>query len=67
MNSGDWIENLTSLEYQQGEWTIYQYDENIAAEPAVIVNFNNNKKIPSLNVLTDEVGVFFNSLNIAAR
>jgi UDP-2,3-diacylglucosamine pyrophosphatase LpxH len=67
MNSGDWIENLTSLEYQQGVWTIYQYDENIAAEPAVIVNFNNNKKIPSLNVLTDEVGVFFNSLNIAAR
>jgi UDP-2,3-diacylglucosamine pyrophosphatase LpxH len=67
MNSGDWIENLTSLEYQQGEWTIYQYDENIAAEPAVIVNFNNNKKIPSLNVLTDEVGVFFNSLTLAAN
>jgi len=67
MNSGDWIENLTSLEYQQGVWTIYQYDENIAAEPAVIVNFNNNKKIPSLNVLTDEVGVFFNSLTLAAN
>jgi UDP-2,3-diacylglucosamine pyrophosphatase LpxH len=28
LNSGDWIENLTSLEYEKGKWTIYQYDEN---------------------------------------
>jgi hypothetical protein len=27
LNSGDWVENLTSLEYQWGKWTIYQYDE----------------------------------------
>lgn len=27
MNSGDWIENLTSLEYVKGEWKIYRYDE----------------------------------------
>ncbi len=26
LNSGDWIENLTSLEYAQGKWTIYRYD-----------------------------------------
>jgi UDP-2,3-diacylglucosamine pyrophosphatase LpxH len=26
MNSGDWVENLTSLEYHEGEWKIYQYD-----------------------------------------
>ena len=25
LNSGDWVENLTSLEYNQGEWTIYDY------------------------------------------
>ncbi|MFI5203886.1 MAG: UDP-2,3-diacylglucosamine diphosphatase [Flavobacteriales bacterium] len=25
MNSGDWVENLTSLEYNDGEWKIYQY------------------------------------------
>lgn len=67
MNSGDWIENLTALEYQQGEWTIYQYDEKIATEPAVVVNFRENKKIPSLNVLTDEVGVFFNSLTLVVN
>ena len=27
MNSGDWIENLTSLEYHQGAWKIYKYLE----------------------------------------
>jgi UDP-2,3-diacylglucosamine pyrophosphatase LpxH len=27
LNSGDWIENLTSLEYIDGEWKIYRYDE----------------------------------------
>jgi UDP-2,3-diacylglucosamine pyrophosphatase LpxH len=28
MNSGDWIENLTSLEYKDGEWSIYKYKES---------------------------------------
>ena len=28
MNSGDWVENLTSLEYVNGDWKIYKYDEN---------------------------------------
>ena len=28
MNSGDWIENLTALEYNDGKWVIYQYDIN---------------------------------------
>jgi len=27
LNSGDWIENLTALEYNNGEWVIYKYDE----------------------------------------
>lgn len=26
LNSGDWIENLTSLEYANGEWKIYRFD-----------------------------------------
>lgn len=25
LNSGDWVENLTTLEYHQGEWNIYKY------------------------------------------
>lgn len=25
LNSGDWVESLTALEYSQGEWTIFRY------------------------------------------
>ena len=32
LNSGDWIENLTSLEYHQGEWRIYRYAEDRVAQ-----------------------------------
>ena len=28
LNSGDWIENLTALEYHNAEWKIYTYDKN---------------------------------------
>jgi UDP-2,3-diacylglucosamine pyrophosphatase LpxH len=28
MNSGDWIENLTSLEYNDGKWKIYRFYED---------------------------------------
>lgn len=28
MNSGDWVESLTSLEYSNGKWVIYNYNEN---------------------------------------
>ena len=27
LNSGDWIENLTALEYNDGNWRIYRFDE----------------------------------------
>ena len=28
LNSGDWIENLSALEYVNGSWNIYRFDEN---------------------------------------
>jgi UDP-2,3-diacylglucosamine pyrophosphatase LpxH len=28
MNSGDWVENLSSLEYHEGEWKIYSYTDD---------------------------------------
>lgn len=28
LNSGDWIENLTTLEYNNGEWKIYKFHED---------------------------------------
>lgn len=32
LNSGDWIENLTALEYNQGEWRIYRYSDDLYAQ-----------------------------------
>ncbi|MBK8924361.1 MAG: UDP-2,3-diacylglucosamine diphosphatase [Crocinitomicaceae bacterium] len=33
LNSGDWIENLTALEYTRGEWKLFQYrDEDFLAD-----------------------------------
>jgi UDP-2,3-diacylglucosamine pyrophosphatase LpxH len=28
LNSGDWVENLTALEFNEGKWSIYQYEES---------------------------------------
>jgi UDP-2,3-diacylglucosamine pyrophosphatase LpxH len=27
LNSGDWVENLTALEFRGGDWRLYRYDE----------------------------------------
>ena len=32
MNSGDWVENLTALEYHEGKWSIYHYNEDAIAQ-----------------------------------
>jgi UDP-2,3-diacylglucosamine pyrophosphatase LpxH len=61
MNSGDWIENLTSLEYNQGKWEIFQYEEKEITKADISV-FKKENKIPILDILTDEVAVFFNSM-----
>ncbi|SIS39174.1 UDP-2,3-diacylglucosamine pyrophosphatase LpxH [Zobellia uliginosa] len=29
LNSGDWIENLTALEYTKGEWELYRYEDDM--------------------------------------
>jgi UDP-2,3-diacylglucosamine pyrophosphatase LpxH len=32
LNSGDWVENLTALEYHAGSWSIYRYGEDKVAQ-----------------------------------
>jgi len=60
MNSGDWIENLTSLEYSNGAWTMYQYEE-AAEEVADEEEFK--VKLPAIELLyhsivqVDRVGI----------
>jgi len=43
MNSGDWIENLTALEYTDGKWSIYNYTTDSVAQ-AIDINKKSQKK-----------------------
>jgi len=56
LNSGDWVEHLTSLEYHQNEWTIFEYDEKKFPVAATV------EMKPALNVITDEINFYINSL-----
>jgi UDP-2,3-diacylglucosamine pyrophosphatase LpxH len=43
MNSGDWIENLTALEYADSKWSIYNYNDDPVAQ-AIDINKKKNGK-----------------------
>jgi UDP-2,3-diacylglucosamine pyrophosphatase LpxH len=58
LNSGDWIENLTSLEYNNGAWDIYHFDTaGFKAEEKF------DKKLPPLKVISSEIDIYLNSLS----
>lgn len=42
MNSGDWIENLTALEYHDGQWSVYNYHNDPVAQ-AIDINKKKHK------------------------
>jgi UDP-2,3-diacylglucosamine pyrophosphatase LpxH len=53
LNSGDWVENLTALEYNSGKWSIYRFDENEiekmkVEEPFLEDELNNNELFNNL-------------------
>ena len=41
LNSGDWVENLSALEYNNGEWTLYKYAEDPIAQGIELKEDNN--------------------------
>jgi UDP-2,3-diacylglucosamine pyrophosphatase LpxH len=57
LNSGDWIENLTALEYNNNDWQLYQYDE----KQTTIQEFVKRPK-PKLDVVSEEVMLYIQSL-----
>ena len=63
LNSGDWIENLTSLEYNNKDWTIFQYDEKVFTQNAAPV-VSMEKRLPKLNVIPEDVLLFASKLDI---
>jgi UDP-2,3-diacylglucosamine pyrophosphatase LpxH len=58
LNSGDWVEHCTALEYEKGEWQIFEYNEKKFPAQA------NVYEQPKLNVVTDEINFYINSLAI---
>ena len=59
MNSGDWIENLTSLEYVDGNWSIYHFNHQEFKE---VKNSQENEE-PTNSKLFDSLISEFNILN----
>ena len=59
LNSVDWVEHLTALEFYNNDWHMYQHDEKkFEGKPVVKME----KNLPHLNVVTDEVAMFISSL-----
>ncbi|MDE3236132.1 MAG: UDP-2,3-diacylglucosamine diphosphatase [Bacteroidota bacterium] len=58
LNSGDWVEHMTALEFYNNDWHMYKYDEKEFASTVV----NMEKKLPNLDVMADEVSMFVNSM-----
>ena len=53
LNSGDWVENLTALEYNNSKWSIYRFDETEiekmkVEEPFLEDELNNNELFNNL-------------------
>lgn len=55
LNSGDWVEHLTSLEYLHHQWKIFTYDEK---------DFEHSRISMKMDpvVVTDEISFYINSL-----
>ncbi|ULQ55367.1 UDP-2,3-diacylglucosamine diphosphatase [Flavihumibacter rivuli] len=58
LNSGDWVEHMTALEYYKNDWHIYQYDEK---QYSTVREENEH---PALTVVTDQVNFYVKSLAI---
>lgn len=56
LNSGDWIENLTSLEYNKGAWSLYKFREDLD----VVVMEEEEEQVPTNLQLFQSMMVEFN-------
>jgi UDP-2,3-diacylglucosamine pyrophosphatase LpxH len=60
MNSGDWVEHMTSLEYENKKWSLFQYDSKD------FPTSNQPETSQVLNVVTDDIMVHFSRLTLNA-
>jgi len=55
LNSGDWIENLTALEYHEGEWQIYTHTEEVEEKSSTKRLKTKRKKEKSVPAVAETV------------
>lgn len=58
LNSGDWIENLTALEYNAGQWSIYRYSDDAAAQAIKLPKRFRGDKLDNQEIFRDLVNEF---------
>lgn len=57
MNSGDWVESLSSLEYSNGKWSLYKYrDDDLIKRQQPLISEN----VPASREIFDELLKDFN-------
>lgn len=66
LNSGDWIENLTALEYYKGEWELYQFNED-AWMKANDIEVSEADEALEKNILFERLLEEFNSISSPER
>jgi UDP-2,3-diacylglucosamine pyrophosphatase LpxH len=57
LNSGDWVEHLTALEYYENDWHIYTHTSSETQDSRVSV------RKPQPQVITNEIAIYLHSLN----
>lgn len=60
LNSGDWVENLTALEYRKNKWSLYEYQKDNLVKELEKIKHKKIKKTAENNALFDELLKEFN-------
>lgn len=55
LNSGDWVENCTALEYDDGSWSLYRFSEDQEANSSLKNDFDPEHSIPNDKELFGEL------------
>jgi UDP-2,3-diacylglucosamine pyrophosphatase LpxH len=58
LNSGDWVEHMSALEYHNHEWSIFEYDKSQFSEDL------SKETVQPISVVTDNIHYYINSLAI---
>lgn len=57
LNSGDWVEHMTALEYYDNDWNLYTHIETATQKPEKI-----KQPKPQPEVMTNEIAIYLHSL-----